>query len=184
MKKLIPFALLSFAALGFSACTNLDKPDGFEGNQPPPVTTGQAVGNNLPPPSDGLADRAPITNTFKLFDEQTGEYDARAIVATVYFGYDKYSVSASSRGDLDRLAKGTRLIAAGYADYYGTEQYNTGLSDKRAQSVINYLAGSGHSGGVEKQAFGKQYAKLTGSRDAVARDRKVVVVNADYQPPK
>jgi outer membrane protein OmpA-like peptidoglycan-associated protein len=184
--KYIPLALLSLAAVSFAGCTTYDKPDGdvTDSTQPqtPVVTNTPSTVQPIPGGTgESIGERgAPVA--FNLFNDQTGDYDPRAVLATVNFGYDKYSVDATARSLLNTLPRGKRLIAAGYTDYYGTEQYNTGLSDRRAQSVIAYLNSAQISNNVEKQAFGKKYARATGTRDDVAPDRKVVVVDADYNP--
>jgi outer membrane protein OmpA-like peptidoglycan-associated protein len=75
-----------------------------------------------------------------------GNIPPEAILTTVYFDFDKYTVSASERAKIDAVAgrvKATDVIIAGYTDHFGTEEYNLGLSDRRAQSVREYLVKSG-----------------------------------------
>jgi peptidoglycan-associated lipoprotein len=108
-----------------------------------------------------------------------------AILATVYFEFDRYNVSASERGKLDAIAgrvKGTKVIIAGYTDHFGTEEYNLGLSDRRAQSVRDYLAGLGaNSANSEIMALGSQHAdKSAAGRQSGAKDRKALVVDVNY----
>lgn len=109
-----------------------------------------------------------------------------AILATVYFEFDRYNVSASERGKLDAIAgrvKGTKVIIAGYTDHFGTEEYNLGLSDRRAQSVRDYLAGLGaNSADSEIMALGSQHAdKSAAGRQSGAKDRKALVVDVNYR---
>ncbi len=111
-----------------------------------------------------------------------------AILATVYFEFDRYNVSASERGKLDAIAgrvKGTKVIIAGYTDHFGTEEYNLGLSDRRAQSVRDYLAGLGaNSANSEIMALGSQHAdKSAAGRQSGAKDRKALVVDVNYRGP-
>lgn len=181
--KIIPLALFSLAAFGFAGCTPTDPPSDF-GKDTDRPTGGLTVIRDTPSNSgDVIGSRNDTANAFKLFNQETGEWDPRAVVTVVYFGFDKYSVGAEEQSKLVAVAKNQRLIVAGYADYFGTDQYNQGLSDKRAQSVRDYLVTSGHGdASIEKQAFGKYYAKARGTRAEVARDRRVVVVNADYKP--
>ncbi|MDR2512543.1 MAG: OmpA family protein [Puniceicoccales bacterium] len=126
------------------------------------------------------------SGAFSAFDATTGEWDARAVLTIVYFGFDKYNVGPAERAKLDAIAanaQNIRVIVAGYTDRFGTDQYNHGLSDRRAQSVKQYLVGLGvPEANIEIQAFGKQYAKPSGSRSDLAGDRRAVVVNASYQP--
>lgn len=75
-----------------------------------------------------------------------GDADAICQLATVYFGYDDAGIQQSERDRLDANAacieksKGKTVIVAGYTDSSGTEEYNIALSERRAQSVADYLA--------------------------------------------
>ncbi|MDR0535071.1 MAG: OmpA family protein [Puniceicoccales bacterium] len=186
--KLLPYAFA--AAIALSGCA--------EGNHEPTIfgdadalnsksATGQGpspiVSNVAPVDDGGLGARRDSSSNTVSFNEATGEYDPAAVVATIYFGFDKYVVSTSEQSKLAALnATGANLIAAGYADYFGTDQYNQALSDRRANSVKNYLTGIGYQDGkIEIQAFGKRYAKQGGSRADVAKDRRVVIVNRDHK---
>ncbi len=119
---------------------------------------------------------------------RNGNIPPEAILTTVYFGFDKYTVEANERAKLDAIAgraKNTKLIIAGYTDQFGTEEYNLGLSDRRAQSVREYLVKLGSSqGNIEVLAMGEQQADHSASgRDSAAKDRKAIVVDANYSGP-
>ena len=66
-------------------------------------------------------------------------------LATVYFGFDDSSIQASERDRLDSNAqciektKGRAVLLSGHTDTSGTEEYNIALSERRAQSVADYL---------------------------------------------
>ncbi len=116
---------------------------------------------------------------------RNGTIPAEAILATVYFEFDRYHVSAAERGKLDAIAarvKGTKVIIAGYTDHFGTEEYNLGLSDRRAQSVRDYLVGLGaNQANSEIMALGSQQAdKSAAGRQSGAKDRKAIVVDVNY----
>ena len=116
---------------------------------------------------------------------RNGTIPPEAILATVYFDFDRYNVSASERGKLDAVAarvKGTKVIIAGYTDHFGTEEYNLGLSDRRAQSVRDYLVGLGaNQANSEIMALGSQQAdKSAAGRQSGAKDRKAIVVDVNY----
>ena len=72
--------------------------------------------------------------------------DARCQLQTVYFGFDDSSIQASERDRLDANApcieknKGKSVLLIGHTDTSGTEEYNIALSERRAQSVADYLA--------------------------------------------
>jgi peptidoglycan-associated lipoprotein len=116
---------------------------------------------------------------------RNGTIPPEAILATVYFDFDRYNVSAAERGKLDAIAgrvKGTKVIIAGYTDHFGTEEYNLGLSDRRAQSVRDYLVGLGaNQANSEIMALGSQQAdKNAAGRQSGAKDRKAIVVDVNY----
>lgn len=119
---------------------------------------------------------------------RTGNPPPEAILATVYFDFDRYTVDAKERGKLDAAAgriKATKIIIAGYTDHFGTEEYNLGLSDRRAQNVRDYLVKSGaNAGNTEVLALGSQQAnKSAAGRESAAKDRKAIVVDANYGGP-
>jgi peptidoglycan-associated lipoprotein len=116
---------------------------------------------------------------------RNGTIPPEAILATVYFDFDRYNVSPAERGKLDAIAarvKGTKVIIAGYTDTFGTEEYNLGLSDRRAQSVRDYLVGLGaNQANSEIMALGSQQAdKNAAGRQSGAKDRKAIVVDVNY----
>jgi outer membrane protein OmpA-like peptidoglycan-associated protein len=65
---------------------------------------------------------------------------------SVHFGFDKANLTKKAKAALDQLAnevpntKGYILTIEGGTDSVGDAQYNYGLSERRAQSVIQYLA--------------------------------------------
>lgn len=116
---------------------------------------------------------------------RSGDIPPEAILATVYFGFDKFAVESGERAKLDAIAaaaKGKPLLLAGYTDHVGTEEYNLGLSDRRAQSVSGYLVRLGSSKSqIEVIALGESQAAQGATGSAAAKDRKVIVVDAAYK---
>ena len=114
-----------------------------------------------------------------------GNPPPESILATVYFDFDKYTVSATERAKIDAIAgrvKATEVIIAGYTDHFGTEEYNLGLSDRRAQSVREYLVKLGaNQAKSEIMALGSQHAdKNAAGRQSGAKDRKAIIVDVNY----
>ncbi|HWU87765.1 MAG TPA: OmpA family protein [Kofleriaceae bacterium] len=72
--------------------------------------------------------------------------DSGCTLATVYFGYDDASIQPSERDRLDANAqciektKAKQVYLIGHTDTSGTEEYNIALSERRAQSVADYMA--------------------------------------------
>jgi peptidoglycan-associated lipoprotein len=174
MKRLTFLLALSALVVG---CTSRI-PAGFQ-----PLSNGQGGngngggGTSLDFRPEGYGDMASAI--------RNGNIPPEAILATVYFDFDRYNVSASERGKLDAIAarvKGTKVIIAGYTDVFGTEEYNLGLSDRRAQSVRDYLVGLGaNQANSEIMALGSQQAdKNAAGRQSGAKDRKAIVVDVNY----
>jgi len=71
--------------------------------------------------------------------------------ADTFFDFDKDTLKPEGRQVLDQVAAQVdtlnleTLIAVGHTDSIGSEQYNQGLSERRANSVKNYLVGKGIS---------------------------------------
>lgn len=67
----------------------------------------------------------------------------------ITFGYDRADVQPQFQATLDQVARtlqeyrSTAIDVYGHTDSTGTDAYNQGLSERRAQSVANYLAGRG-----------------------------------------
>ena len=119
---------------------------------------------------------------------RNGNIPPEAILTTIYFDFDRYTVDAKERAKLDGIAgrvNATKVIIAGYTDHFGTEEYNLGLSDKRAQNVRDYLVKSGaNQSSTEVLALGSQQAdKSAAGRQSAATDRKAIVVAANYSGP-
>ena len=75
-----------------------------------------------------------------------GNVGAGCTLATVYFGFDDSSIQPSERDRLDantaclEKTKGKSIYLYGHTDTSGTEEYNIALSERRAQSVADYMA--------------------------------------------
>ncbi len=80
----------------------------------------------------------------------------------VYFGFDKWDLNATSKAELDRLAKdmqdnpSVNLEMKSHTDSRGPASYNMKLSEKRGKSVLDYLTAKGISSSrINAQAFGE-----------------------------
>ena len=69
----------------------------------------------------------------------------------VRFEYDKSDLTAQAKTNIDKLVNifneypNTNILVVGYTDSRGSDAYNLGLSERRANSVVNYLKGKGIS---------------------------------------
>ncbi|HYJ30184.1 MAG TPA: OmpA family protein [Allosphingosinicella sp.] len=80
----------------------------------------------------------------------------------VFFDWDRSDITPQAASILDNAAEQYRatgnaqVVLAGHADRSGSDQYNVGLSQRRAENVRQYLAGRGIAEGVMRtEAFGE-----------------------------
>jgi len=80
----------------------------------------------------------------------------------VLFDFDKSALKPATTQILDRLVvfmtenKDKSVNLGGHTDNVGTEAYNQALSERRVNSVKNYVVGKGvDSGRVSGQGFGE-----------------------------
>lgn len=80
----------------------------------------------------------------------------------IFFDWNSADITAEAATTLDSMAAtyagcgGAGVSLAGYADRSGTDRYNLGLSERRAQAVKVYLAGHGVAdGAMEAKGYGE-----------------------------
>jgi outer membrane protein OmpA-like peptidoglycan-associated protein len=103
--------------------------------------------------------------------------------STVYFEFDKSTISADQRGKLQAVKEwmdanpGRSLFLAGHADKRGTPEYNRALGERRALAVREYLAGLGlQPGNLYTNSYGSDRPAEQGdTEDAYAKNRRVEV---------
>jgi len=143
MTKPLLLAVAICASLSLSSCALFKKKSGGEGEDGDYVT-----GTPLP-------DRVAGSNFF-------GDTVNRTQFQPVYFNYDSFSVSDAEMAKLDPVAsamKGMKndVIIAGFTDAAGTEEYNRGLGERRAQAVREALIGMGvNAGRLQTVSFGEE----------------------------
>jgi len=105
------------------------------------------IGDPLPP---GPGDLMPIAD--KRWDD-----------VIVYFAYDRSSIGSSERAKIELVAQYLgqnptyHVVVEGHADERGSEEYNRGLSERRALAVKEYLVALGVSADrIETLAYGEE----------------------------
>lgn len=80
---------------------------------------------------------------------QADDIEAVLYIENVFFDFDKSNVKSQYYSNLDELANWLKanpeaeLQISGHTDHYGTDEYNMGLSKRRAESVQKYLMNKG-----------------------------------------
>jgi outer membrane protein OmpA-like peptidoglycan-associated protein len=111
----------------------------------------------------------------------------RGLIVTlgdVLFDTGKASLKAGATSNLNKLVtflneySDRTVLIEGYTDSVGSEDYNQGLSERRADSVKSYLAGQG-IGSIRLTASGKGESDPVASNDSAAgrqQNRRVEVI--------
>ncbi len=115
--------------------------------------------------------------------EELGQYKWQLEeVGVVYFDFDKFNIKPSEAKKLEvmleRLREDNReILVVGFADKRGSSRYNFNLSTWRAQTVASYLARKGIDiGRIRIASYGKEVAKLLGSKHAQQRAVRVYLI--------
>lgn len=109
--------------------------------------TGAAIGNKMDKQAQEIEDVLPSAEV-----ERVGEGIKLTLGEdSVRFDFNKSTLTTQAKSNLDKLVPvfkdydNTDIIIYGYTDSKGSDEYNLGLSEKRATSVKSYLAAKGIS---------------------------------------
>lgn len=75
--------------------------------------------------------------------------DVPVVLNNVYYEFDKWNLNSSSYPELDKLVTlleenpNARIEVSAHTDSKGSDEYNDRLSQRRAESVVNYLISKG-----------------------------------------
>lgn len=152
MKHLLQILFVCVLGIALSACANRSK-DQFAG-----IDGDFVLGTPLP-------DRVAGANFF-------GDTVQRGQFPPVYFAFDSFDVSGAEMGKVQNIATAMRgfpndIIIAGFTDERGTEEYNRGLGERRAQAVRSALISLGIDGNrIQTVSFGKEMPADPASNEA------------------
>ncbi len=182
MKKILLLASLIASLFLMSACDSMENPPDIADTK----YNGDA--NGLGTPQDlidnqqaGLEERG--LNGASNFDPEN--INPADIVSTIYFSFNQYAISAAERENVKKAAEffknnpNMKVILVGHTDWYGTEEYNMLLSDKRCKAVSDYMLGLGMDASkVETIARGEQGSIVDVAKDSAEakNDRRVDIV--------
>jgi peptidoglycan-associated lipoprotein len=158
MKNLLCLGLAVLAAISFSSCTKKDQQyTGVDGDYV----------NGTP-----LSDRPAGSNFF-------GDNVIRGQFPPVYFAFDSTEISSDSQSKLQQVAEALKsgsktLIVAGFTDDRGTEEYNRGLGERRADAVRQALINDGlNAARIQTVSFGQEMPADSGDNEAAwAKNRR------------
>lgn len=142
---------LAIAAMSASSAVSAQTVDNWQnpfGNVWKNVTNELCWRDNFWTPETGIAgcDGVPVAADAPVVAPTASKV---VVNADTFFDFDKATIKPEGRQILDQVAAQVdtlnleALIAVGHTDSIGPEQYNQGLSERRANSVKNYLVGKG-----------------------------------------
>ena len=109
----------------------------------------------------------------------------------VLFDTNSATIKAESYPDLDRVvtfmketSPSATGVVEGHTDSQGADDFNLGLSQRRADAVLKYLVDHGVAASrLSAKGFGEtQPVADNGTADGRAQNRRVVLRRTDYQP--
>jgi outer membrane protein OmpA-like peptidoglycan-associated protein len=102
--------------------------------------TGAIIGRQMDKQAEEIKNGIPGVKV-----ERVGEGIVIEFTNEVLFGFDKYTLTSSAMGSLDKLVTilnkypDTDIEIDGHTDSKGTTKYNQALSERRAKAVSDYL---------------------------------------------
>ena len=154
-----------------------------------PTTAGSGMGADSPVDSAGAG-----SDTTARLDDSTARAVAEvrnALLAPVYFDYDRAELSDQTRAALEQKVAvlkqytGVRVRVAGHTDARGSDEYNLALGQRRAATVMRYMASRGvPSGRLELVSYGEERPSAEGDDESArAQNRRAefeLVAGADF----
>jgi peptidoglycan-associated lipoprotein len=187
MFKSLRIALsLILAAFVLPACTKKQDPTPVDSTM---GTSSNDLGDSIIPAGDGtgwgtdLEPRALGDGIDLGANTYNGRQMVTGVLQPVYFEFDSSSISASERSKLQNAANhlmdnpSDGLLMEGHCDWYGTEDYNLALGDRRANSARDYLATLGISTDrIDTLSKGSLEATAGLAKSESAQDRRVELI--------
>jgi outer membrane protein OmpA-like peptidoglycan-associated protein len=190
-------ALSMTAGLAMAADNNVSADQIISALQPKPLTRGLSVGPQADPAVKAreIGFIASVKNR-KTRSLSLGEREEIAEIASskpkidldIQFDYNSDKITDTSMPSVQALGqalsnanlKGSTFVVAGHTDAVGGEEYNQGLSERRADTIKRYLTEKYGINGSELVAVG--YGKSKPKDPSAPMDpinRRVQVVNMD-----
>jgi outer membrane protein OmpA-like peptidoglycan-associated protein len=139
-------------------------------------TAGVLIGKKMDKQAEEIKSEVPNATV-----ERVGEGINVTFSSGVLFGFDKSDLTATAQDNIRQLAQvlnkypDTYVRVEGHTDDKGTDEYNMGLSERRAKSVAAYLTSQGiASNRVQTYWYGESQPKVANdSEENRAKNRRV-----------
>ncbi len=185
--------LAAFAEQGTAVPQGTKAPEGFVGDSTGVVVTdgyGDCVKTGFPAPADvkcvtPVVAEAPAPAPAPAAMPEP-KVEAFAMDATTLFDFDKSNLRPQGKAELDDLVAKVKshqavdsITITGHTDSVGTDAYNQKLSERRANSVRDYMIKDGIDTSLITSTTGMGESKPVASNDTAAgrqKNRRVEVV--------
>ena len=142
---------------------------------------GAVIGHQMEKEAKKIEDEIPGAEVKRVDDGIVVTFDENS---GVYFATAKHDINAKSKETLDKLVAilkeypETNVLVAGHTDNVGKDEYNLGLSQRRAQAVTNYFKSKGLAGSrFTTKWYGERNPVASNeTADGRAKNRRVNVV--------
>ncbi|MCA9737758.1 MAG: OmpA family protein [Gemmatimonadota bacterium] len=141
-------------------------------------TAGAIIGSRMDEQADDLEDELEGATV-----ERVGEGIQVTFESGILFGFDSDRLLADAETNLTELASsleeypGTNLLIVGHTDATGSDRYNQGLSERRAQAAARFLSARGvDADRIEQRGLGETEPVASNeTEDGRALNRRVEV---------
>jgi outer membrane protein OmpA-like peptidoglycan-associated protein len=138
--------------------------------------TGAVIGRKMDKQAEEIKKEVPDANVERVGEGIVVEFNSK-----ILFGFDKADLSGTATGNLNDLVTilnkypDTDIEIQGHTDNAGTDEYNQGLSERRASSVSAFIRNKGISAArVSIKGFGESAPKYSNdTEDGKANNRRV-----------
>ena len=139
-------------------------------------TAGAIIGNDMDKQAKQIKDQIPGAKVERIDEGIKVEFNEK-----ILFAFSKSDLSDSAKMNLDKLATAltnypnTNIEIQGHTDSRGTEEYNMGLSLRRANAVRDYLTSQGINGSrMTVKGYGESApAYSNDTPEGMAQNRRV-----------
>ena len=138
--------------------------------------TGAVIGRKMDKQAEEIKKEVPEAKVERVGEGIVVEFNSK-----ILFGFDRSDLTSSAEGNLKDLVTilnkypDTNIEIQGHTDNAGSDEYNQGLSERRAGSVSAYIRGKGISSSrISIKGFGESAPKYSNdTEDGRALNRRV-----------
>jgi outer membrane protein OmpA-like peptidoglycan-associated protein len=139
-------------------------------------TAGAIIGRDMDKQAEEIKNEIPGAKVERVEEGIKVEFNEK-----ILFEFSKSDLSAAARANLDKLVEvlnkypNTNIEVQGHTDSRGTDEYNMGLSERRANTVADYLKSKGIANSrITTKGFGESAPGYTNDTpEGMAQNRRV-----------